>query len=210
MRESFTLKDLTEFKGEQTKWKTAKRSLHAQLSAMKNEVGVPYAYVIHDNATMTLADIDALPEGTQRRMWMAPLTGDKFNRNNFNVYQVMVEWTKSGSAKTYVDRYQETQDGRGAYLELITAFEGQDARRTAINTAQSRIESDYFERPTRNFAFEDYCMKHIKANDELRRYQVETPGELQVSKFLRGIIGDQYKTAKLFVMDDVNNCNDLI
>jgi hypothetical protein len=110
-RESFTLKDLTEFKGEQTKWKTAKRSLHAQLSAMKNEEGVPYAYVIRDNATMTQADIDALPKGTQKRMWMAPLTGDKFNRDNFNVYQVMVEWTKSGSAKTYVDRYQETQDG---------------------------------------------------------------------------------------------------
>jgi hypothetical protein len=62
----------------------------------------------------------------------------------------------------------------------------------------------------RNFTFEDYCTKHIEANDELRRYQVETPGELQVSKFLRSIIGDQYKTAKLFVMDDVNNHNDLI
>jgi hypothetical protein len=85
MRESFTLKDLTEFKGEQTKWKTAKRSLHAQLSTMKKEEGVPYAYVIRDNATMTQADIDALPEGTQKRMWMAPLTGDKFNRDNFNV-----------------------------------------------------------------------------------------------------------------------------
>jgi hypothetical protein len=100
---------------------------------MKNEEGVPYAYVIRDNATMTQADIDALPEGTQKRMWMAPLTGDKFNRNNFNIYQVMVEWTKSGSAKTYVDRNQETQDGRGAYLELVTAFEGQDARGTAIS-----------------------------------------------------------------------------
>jgi hypothetical protein len=121
---------------------------------------------------------------------MAPLTGDKFNCDNFNVYQVMVEWTKSGSAKTYVDQYQETQDGRGAYLELITAFEGQDARYTAIITAQSRIESAYFERPTWNFTFEDYCMKHIKANNELRHYQVEAPGELQVSKFLRGIIGD--------------------
>ena len=113
MHESFTLKDLTEFKGEQMKWKTAMWSLHAQLSAMKNEEGIPYAYVIHDNATMTQADIDALPEGTQKCMWMArPLTGDKFNRDNFKVYQVMVEWTKSGSAKTYVDRYQEeTQDG---------------------------------------------------------------------------------------------------
>ena len=53
-------------------------------------------------------------------------------------------------------------------------------------------------------------MKHIEANDELHQYQVETPGELQVSKFLHGIVGDQYKTAKLFVMDDPNNCNDLI
>jgi hypothetical protein len=78
------------------------------------------------------------------------------------------------------------------------------------NTAQSRIKSAYFECPTRNFTFEDYCTKHIEANNELRCYQVETPGELQVSKFLRGIIGDQYKMAKLFVMDDVNNCNDLI
>jgi hypothetical protein len=64
--ESFTLKDLTEFKGKQTKWKTAKQSLHAQLSTMKNEEGVPYAYVIRDNATMTQADIDALPKGTQK------------------------------------------------------------------------------------------------------------------------------------------------
>jgi hypothetical protein len=64
---------------------------------------------------------------------MALLTGDKFNRNNFNIYQVMVKWTKSGSAKTYVDRYRETQDGRGAYLELVTAFEGQDVRCMAIS-----------------------------------------------------------------------------
>jgi hypothetical protein len=47
-------------------------------------------------------------------------------------------------------------------------------------------------------------MKHIEANDELHCYQVKTPGELQVSKFLHGIISDQYKMAKLFVMDDVN------
>jgi hypothetical protein len=33
---------------------------------MKNEEGIPYAYVIHDNATMTQVDIDALPEGTQK------------------------------------------------------------------------------------------------------------------------------------------------
>ena len=66
MRESFTLKDLTKFKGKQMKWKMAKRSLHAQLSAMKNEEGIPYAYVIHDNATMTQANIDALPKGTEK------------------------------------------------------------------------------------------------------------------------------------------------
>jgi hypothetical protein len=60
-------------------------------------------------------------------MWMAPLTGNKFNHDSFNVYQVMVEWTRSGSAKTYVDRYQETQDGLGAYLELVIAYKGQDA-----------------------------------------------------------------------------------
>ena len=70
---------------------------------MKNEEGVPYAYVIHDNVTMTPAEIDALPEGTQKCMWLAPLMGDKFNWDNFNVYQVMVEWMKNGSAKTYVD-----------------------------------------------------------------------------------------------------------
>jgi hypothetical protein len=42
---------------------------------------------------MTQADIDALPEGTQKWMWMAPLTSDKFNCDNINVYQVMIKWT---------------------------------------------------------------------------------------------------------------------
>jgi hypothetical protein len=44
----------------------AKQSLHAQLSVMKNEEGIPYAYVIHDNETMTQADIDALCKETQK------------------------------------------------------------------------------------------------------------------------------------------------
>jgi hypothetical protein len=50
---------------------------------------------------MTQADIDALCKETQKWMWMAPHTSDKFSCNNFNnTYQVMVEWTKSGSGKT--------------------------------------------------------------------------------------------------------------
>jgi hypothetical protein len=35
-------------------------------SRRQNEEGIPYAYVIHDNTTMTQADIDALCKETQK------------------------------------------------------------------------------------------------------------------------------------------------
>ena len=111
------------FNGKISTWKRAKRKFEAGLAQLKNENGIPLAYVIRDDAERDTAIVAG---GFGMQIYDAPLSGPTFLQDNYRVYQSLVQWTSGGTAETYVDAYQSTQHGRNVWLALIGTYEGAD------------------------------------------------------------------------------------
>ena len=115
-------------------------------------------------------DDDARPDvldEMQEEIWDAPLQGRNFDMDNFQVYQILKQWTASGVAETHVNRFEETSDGRGAYQLLMQTYEGEDSCQTAITQVRHDIQTAHYTNDTTNFTFDNYCTKHQKANNAL-------------------------------------------
>jgi len=76
-------------------------------------------------------------------------------------------WINDGSAATNAINHKTTLDGRSLWLDLVKAYEGEDAKKLAISAAQKTIPTTYFTHESMNFTFTDYSNKHMAANNEL-------------------------------------------
>ena len=161
-----TSKDkLRTFNGKPENWLNAKRELTAYLNQITNPDGIPLYYVIRD------------PDKEQEyrenngeigeRIYDAPFRGRTYEQDAFKVLQVLRMWTSGGSAETYVDNNNNIQD---AWSQLLTNYEGTDARNSNIQRARNTILKSSWSHNSHTYTFDDYCNKHIKANNELDRY----------------------------------------
>jgi len=51
------------------------------------------------------------------------------------------------------------------WLDLVNAYEGEDAKQLAISVAQNTIPTTYFTHESMKFTFTDYSNKHMAANN---------------------------------------------
>jgi hypothetical protein len=128
--------------------------------------GTPLVYLVrrHDETQELYDEEDS--NNLLKRIVNAPLSGNSFTSDNFELYQFLVSWTAGGTAVSYVDLYKTIQDGRKAWLSLEETYEGEDSRQARIRDAINKINTSRFERERPNFSFEDYCNLHIQANLE--------------------------------------------
>jgi hypothetical protein len=192
--------ELLKFSGKGHDWLTQKDKFVAQLSSMINEDGVPLEYVIRDEADVLEKRVDDLP-AYQRKIYTAPLEGKTFQADNYNVYQQLVQWTRDGSAMAFVQGHAETHDGRGAFLEMKSNFEGQDHKTTMIKQAQRIVRQAHFKDNTPRYTIEDYCTRHIRANNIFKQYGEEHSGLAQVRDFLENI-DEKHMSIKIFILGD--------
>jgi hypothetical protein len=204
-----TKEKLTTFNGKRDNWLKAKRELTAYLNQIKNTQGIPIYYVIRD------------PEEEERyresngeigkKIYEAPFKGRIYENDAFQVLQILRQWTSGGTAETFVDNNNDVQD---AWAQLTTNYEGHDARNANIQKARQQIMSAHWVRNSQNFNFDDYCNKHIKANNELDRYNANVDGESQVNSFLNGIRADhrtnpQLLSIKAIIINNADTRRDL-
>ena len=194
------------FNGKISTWKRAKRKFEAGLAQLKNENGIPLAYVIRDDAERAAA---IAAGGFGMQVFDAPLSGPTFLQDDYRVYQSLVQWTSGGTAETYVDAYQSTQHGRNVWLALIGAYKGADARNANVQETRTLLESLKYENDSHNFTFDDYCTKTITYNNDLTRYGANVDGRSQVSKFLTGITRFDMQPIKINIMRDPTCKDDL-
>ena len=153
------------FSGKQNNWLQCKREMKAYLGQKEGVNGTPLLYVIWTE------EDDTITEGQQsdivNQIKQSPKTGNLYERDNYTVFGILQLWTSGGNAATYVDTFQTTHDGRGAWLYLLNLFDGGDAKETLAREARRMIKESYFSKESRNFSSEDYCNKHIRANNRL-------------------------------------------
>jgi hypothetical protein len=122
-----------------------------------------------------------------RRIYEAPFEGRIYMQDAFKVLQVLRQWTTGGTADTFVDSNNNIQD---AWAQLLQNYEGHDAKSANIQKAREMISTAHWTGNSMNFTFDDYCNRHVKANNELDRYNANVDGESQVNLFLKGIRTD--------------------
>jgi hypothetical protein len=194
-----TVKDkLNTFNGKRENWLKAKRELTAHLNQIRNEVGVPIYYVIRDPDEEDKYREDNGEIG--KRIYEAPFRGRIYSQDAFKVLQILRQWTSGGTADTFVDNSNDVQD---AWSQLVRNYEGHDAKSANIQKARDTINSAHWTRNTQNFTFDDYCNKHVKANNELDRYDSNVDGESQVNAFLKGVRADARQNPHLLAIKTI-------
>jgi len=148
-------------------------------------------------------------EGPANEVYEAPLQGTYFERDNYQVYQHLRTQIIGSIAETHIEAFVTLGDGRNAWNFLKTRYEGEDARNAAITLARNDISSASWERNLKNWSFDDYCMRHIWANNTLNKYRVPVDGPSQVRAFLDGIHNHQMDGVKSNVMINAETMSDL-
>ena len=107
-----------------------------------------------------------------------------------------------GNAETYVDSFQQQQDGQGAWLHLHARFDGLDAWEYKARLARETIRNAHFHSPMPTFTLEDYCNKHLQSNQLLDGAKQPSPGRQQVDNFLKGIKNEKIIAIKAQILAD--------
>ena len=196
------------FNGKQRNWKSWKAEFEAYLSAIRGDNGTPLSYIIRDDDDMTEEELNDL-EGPAKEIYEAPLQGTYFDRDNYQVFQHLRTQIVGSSAETHIESYEKKSDGRNAWLFLKTKYEGEDARNAAIAVAPKEISSASWERNLKNWSFDDYCLRHTRANNTLSKYGFPVDGPSQVRAFLDGIHNQHMDSVKSNVMFDAETKEDL-
>mmetsp|Transcript_5310 Transcript_5310/g.7827 ORF Transcript_5310/g.7827 Transcript_5310/m.7827 type:complete len:274 (+) Transcript_5310:675-1496(+) len=126
------------FSGKVRAWKPWKAEFEAYLAQIggSNPDETPLLYVIRNDEDISPDELELL-EGQMRKVYEAPLHGEHYMRDNFQVYQKLRALLTGGLAETYLTDYEKSGDGRGAWQELLVEYEGEDAKNTAITSARN-------------------------------------------------------------------------
>jgi hypothetical protein len=139
-------------------------------------------------------------EGQMKRIYDAPLQGIYYERDNFQVFQKLRALLTGGLAETYLTDFEKSGDGREAWIALITAYEGDDAKNAAITSARNDIRTSTWERNSKNWTFDQYCLKHIRTHNILKRYEVPMDESTKVREFIRGIHNSSFQSIKTTIL----------
>jgi hypothetical protein len=118
------------FTGKHKDWQQRKREAIAFSSKKIGRAGVPLVYLLHADAgdEETADALDGIIESTLLyRIKIAPLSGEAFTLDNYELFQFLVSWTSSGTVEPHVDLHKGTQNGRLAWLRLEETYEGSDS-----------------------------------------------------------------------------------
>ena len=194
-REDRPSQDLVSFSGQQTDWSESNRSLSSYLGQRRNDDGIPLSYVIRREEERPIV----FTQEHQRRFWEVPLVGNVFNNDNFQVFQILRQWTSNSTLTSVVDSYEPTSDGRGAYLNIFSVMEGTDSIEAAVHEARTKIQTTQYHKDSSTRTFGDYCALHLSANAELQRRGHPFEGRAQVRYFIGGIKNPDFDNVKAMV-----------
>jgi hypothetical protein len=174
------------FSGRSKSWKAWRAEFESFLAQLAGADGCPLSYIIRDDDDITQDEYELL-EGQMKRIYDAPLQGDYYERDNFQVFQKLRALLTGGLAETYLTDFEKSGDGREAWTALLTAYEGDNAKNAAITSARNDIHTSTWERNTKNWLFDQYCLKHIRAHNILKRFDIQMDKSTKVREFIRGI-----------------------
>jgi len=115
---------------------------------------------------------------------------DDFNENNKRVWFMLRAVTHKTDAWAIIKGFARSQNGRQAYLSLISHFEGKGHINRIKTDARNVLERIFWKGNTRNFTFDDFVSRLQGAYHDLAEYGDVRTDESKVDTLITKVSGD--------------------
>jgi hypothetical protein len=182
-----------------TEWYAWSETVITYLRSKKGQNNqAPLAYVLrnHEVPTPDMLFSNDIDEKIGRTM----LAGPQYAADNATVFDVIKSLASTGPLQPFVQPFERTRNGRGAWKALKQYYEGDSMNTRQKNAAYKAIQKANYQGPRRNFDFNTYVHIHQKAHQDLERYGEPVPELKKVRDFLEGITDSKCESIKLTVL----------
>ncbi len=197
--------DVGKFKA--VKWVSWKLGFQTQLaqvlSIMEN---LPISYIIRPSQQPDAATMAAMAE-EDRRIWTVQFRGNRFKADNKKVFRKLKMTLLDTDGWTWIQSYDNTEDGRGAWLALVAHYDGPGETEKRISLAQKSLKLLHYRSESHAVNFEAYSTKMLDALTILKDNGVRYEPWQWVDFLLNGIdphANQMVHTAKSIIRFDDN------
>jgi hypothetical protein len=185
------------------KWPEWEEQFRSYLSHFRGTAGkTPLTYVIRDHAVVTDQIRDATYESIDDTMIHTIYHhGSRWNIDNRKVFDILKSLTVTGPGWTFIQCFNRTLDGRGAFIRLKSQAEGRSAQLTRQAKAHGEIRDATYSGKGK-YTIDQYVTRHQKAHNELLSLGCPVTETTKVQDFLRGITDPKLEVAKAVVDGD--------
>ena len=154
-----------------------------KLSTTTGAARVPIDYVVRTDVPIGYAFQDE----DEERKYQMPMAGENYRRDNKLVYGMLKAACVKSDAWTWIQDYDRTSDGRGAWQALINHYDGTGELNKRLERSKEEINRLHY-KDEKVFPFERYVTKlkenfYILDKDDDERLT----GKQKVDQMLRGI-----------------------
>jgi predicted Fe-S protein YdhL (DUF1289 family) len=193
------------------KWRAFAEGFKGHCAVIRGCMNIPLLYILRDHTVVTDA-MEAAEYATsdKRLMNLVALDGKEYRMDNIRVWELLRPLVHETPAWNYIKQYDETQNGRMAFLVLQTRGEGEaavDARRTA---AEETIQKAKYDGKSKRFTLQSYINLLQGAFAELETCGPEYAysEKQKVSVFTKGIVSEEYAATKHSIYQNPETRND--
>ena len=104
----------------------------------------------------------------------------------FDVLSLVIHHTENTEGYTIVSNNENKRNGRKAWVELSSHFEGSTFKEWVAQEAATTLKHASYSGPKRNFNFRYYCTLHTRAYAKLLRVDNPMTVEQQIDGFILG------------------------
>lgn len=194
-----------------TKWRTFSEGFKGHCAVLRGCMKIPIVYVLRDHEVVTDEMMEAeYPTTDKRLMTLVRLAGADYARDNIRVWELLRPLVRETPAWNYVKQYDDTQNGRMAFLVLQTRGEGEaalDARRSA---AENIIQTAKFTGKSKRFTMQSYINLLQGAFTELETCGPEyaLTDKQKVKIFTKGMVSKDYEATKASIYQNAETRDD--
>jgi hypothetical protein len=173
------------------------------LGRVRGAAKVPILYVVRDHREVTDEIRDSAYTSHSRKVSaLLRLSGEHFDVDNVSVWEILKGLTIDGFAWSFVKRFDNTMDGRGAIEALRRQCEGKTSVKTRKNKAYASIAGAVYRGIRKNFTFAQYVAIHQTGHNKLAACNEPIPEIKKVSDFFAGINDSSLEARITCVLSD--------
>jgi hypothetical protein len=113
------------------------------LSTRSGNIGESIRYVVRDDTPPNV-----FVNETERRMYQFPLHGVPFAKDNAQVYRLLNAFLINTPGHCWIEEFDRTEDGRGAYMAWTTHYNGRGKLNKRLSHAKNSITNLYYKQET--------------------------------------------------------------